>query len=223
MKYLYFSALIFCGFLLATAQTTGQSTTPVDSLALTRAANATLLHAYVQKDNASQSVVILRWPTRDAKHVKRYVIEKSTDSILFNPLHEVVPHSVLDETGDSVYQDEDPYPGTSTNYYRLASILNDGNTIYSPVVRLDMNLNTAQAPLLRPVLLNVNGILRMDNFYQQPLIVDLYDEGGGHIARYAANTDSFNINTAGLKRGTIVYRILDQHHAFLNAGKILLQ
>lgn len=221
MKKTFFSGLISCGLLLMTAQTNSQSPKPSDSVAGMTAPIA--ISACSQKDDVNHNVVILRWSTRDVQNVKRYVIEKSTDSILFNPLHEVVPHRVLDASGDSIYQDEDPYPAPAANYYRLATLFTNGNTVYSPVVSVDMNLNTAQAPLQRPVLVNVNGILRMSNFYRQPLIVDLYDEAGAHIASYAANTDSFNINTASLKRGTIIYQILDEHHAFLNAGKIMLQ
>lgn len=221
MKKLFFSGLISCSFFLAAAPSNGQSTRPEDAQTVTAA--PIVLHAHAQKDDVNHNVVMLHWSTRDVQNVKRYVIEKSTDSILFNPLHEVVPHRVLDETGDSVYRDEDPYPGPSSNYYRLAILFNNGNKVYSPVVRVEMNLNTAQTPLQRPILVNVNGTLRMSNFYEQPLVVDLYDEGGGHIGSYAANTDSFNINTANLKRGTIIYQILDEHHAFLNAGKILLQ
>jgi len=215
MKKYIFSGLIFCGLLIPTAQTTGQT------------AGNPNFYATIRSDNANRQVVILHWATTDQAKVDKYVIEKSTDSILFNPLHEVIPDKVTDATADSIYRDEDPFPVTASNYsnqtnfYRLATVLKDGNKWYSPIIRV--NVNGGQTPPLRPVLLNVNGILRMDNFYKQPLIVDLYDEGGGHLATYRANTDSFNINTAGLNSNTIVYRITDEHHAFLNAGKILLQ
>ena len=215
LKKLFFSGLIFCGLFLATAQTTGQT------------AGNPNFYATIRNDNANRQVVILHWSTTDQKSIDRYVIEKSTDSILFNPLHELIPDNVTDATADSIYRDEDPFPvsqsnySSQTNFYRLATILKDGKKFYSDIIRA--NVSSGQTPLLRPVLLNVNGILRMDNFYKQPLIVDLYDEGGGHLATYRANTDSFNINTAGLNSNTIVYRITDEHHAFLNAGKILLQ
>ena len=222
MKKQFFSGLmIFCGLLLAAAQTTGQTAGPDKAPVITNSPANPMLYAAIQNDNTNQHVVILHWSTHDQGYIARYVIEKSTDSILFNPLQEIVPQNVTDDTGDSIYRDEDPYPANQTNYYRLASILKDGNTLYSPVIRVDVDM--AQTPFLRPMLLNVNGILRMDNFYQQPLIVDLFDEGGAHIASYAANSTSFNVNTAGLNSGTIVYRISDEHHAFLNAGKILLQ
>lgn len=221
MKKQFFSGLIFCSFLMAAAQTNGQTAGPDKAPVITNAPATPMLYATIQNDNTNQHVVILHWSTREQGAVDRYLIEKSTDSILFNPLQEVVPQDVTDDTGDSVYRDEDPFPANQTNYYRLASILKDGNTLYSPVIRV--NVDMAQTPLLRPVLLNVNGILRMDNFYQQPLIVDLFDEGGAHIASYAANSASFNVNTAGLNSSTLVYRISDEHHAFLNAGKILMQ
>lgn len=227
MKKTLFSGLISCGLLLTAAQTIGQNTRPDNAPAIANAPAHPDFYATIRNDDANRRVVILHWSTHDVANVDRYVIEKSTDSILFNPLQEIRPETVTDAAADSIYRDEDPFPtgqsdfSEQTNFYRLATVAKDGNTRYSRVIRV--GVNGAQTPLLRPVLLNVNGILRMDNFYQQPLIVDLYDEGGAHLASYAANRDSFNINTAGLHNGTVIYRITDQHHAFLNAGKIQLQ
>ena len=227
MQKLFFSGLISCSLFLAAAQTIGQhtgpDTTPVTDTSMAHPA----FYATIRNDEASRQVVILHWSTRDIANVDRYVIEKSTDSILFNPLQVVIPEKVTDATADSIFRDEDPFPvdqsnfSNQTNFYRLATLLKNGNKLYSPIIRV--NVPGAQTPLIRPTLLNVNGILRMDNFYQQPLIVDLYDQGGAHLATYTAGSASFNINTAGLNSGTIIYRITDEHHAFLNAGKIQLQ
>lgn len=209
------------------AKTTGQNAGAVNPTVTDTTLARPAFYATIRDDDARRHVVILHWSTHDIANVNRYVIEKSTDSILFNPLQEVVPQNATDATADSIFRDEDPFPAgqdgfsNQTNFYRLATILKNGNKRYSPVIRV--NVNGAQTPLLRPTLFNVNGILRMDNFYQQPLIVDLYDQGGAHIATYTANSASFNINTAGLNNGTVIYRITDEHHAFLNAGKIQLQ
>jgi hypothetical protein len=227
MKKLFFSGLISCGLFLMAAQTTGQITSRETTPAADTEGNHPAFYATIRNDDAGRQVVILHWSTRDVANVDRYVIQKSTDSILFNPLQEIKPQTATDATADSIYRDEDPFPAgqsnfsNSTNFYRLATIFKGGNKQYSSVIRV--NVPGAQTPLLRPVLLNVNGVLRMDNFYQQPLIVILYDEGGARIATYTANSASFNINTANLNGRTITYTITDEHRAFLNAGKILLQ
>jgi|SRR6185437_5883320 len=227
IKQLFFSGLIACGLFLMAAKTTGQNARIVNATVTDTMRAHPAFYATIRDDDANRHVVIIHWSTHDVADVDKYVIEKSTDSILFNPLQEVVPQKPTDATADSIYRDEDPFPvgqdgfSNQTNFYRLATILKNGNKQYSPVIRV--NVNGAQTPLIRPMLLNVNGILRMDNFYQQPLIVDLYDQGGAHIATYRANSAAFNINTAGLNSSTVIYRITDEHHAFLNAGKIQLQ
>lgn len=217
---LYFSGLISCGLLLAAAQTNGQSfgqdgTNPVHLNHLDHSG----LYAYTE----DQNVIVLRWSTGNETNVDRYVIERSNDSVHFNPLHEVVARGVIDDPGDSAYQDEDPYPVSSVNYYRLATIYKDGNAIYSAIVRTDVN--SSRTPVLKPTVLTLGGTLRMDNpgFHQQPLIVDLFTTGGAHVGSYLVNSSSFDINTSGLTRGLLVYRICDENHALINAGKILLQ
>lgn len=208
MKKRYFSGLISCSLLLLTAAQTNGQQNYVDHSSL---------YAYREDDN----VVVLRWSTGNESAVDRYVIEKSTDSVHFNPLHEVVARGVIDATSDSSYQDEDAYPTASTNYYRLATIFKDGNAMYSPVVRADVN--SGRTPILTPTVISVGGTLRMNNFHEQPMIVDFYTLGGAHVGSYMVNSTSFNINTYGMSRGLLIYRICDENHALINAGKILLQ
>ena len=204
MKKFYFSGLIFCGLLLAAAQT-----------------NAQVDHSTLAAYSEDQNIIVLRWSTGNEREVDHYVIEKSTDSLHFNSLHEVVARGVIDATGDSSYQDEDAYPESSTNYYRLATVFKDGNAMYSPVVRMDVN--SSRTPVLKPTVLTVGGTLRMDNFHEQPLIVDFYNVAGARVGSYMVNSTSFNINTSALTRGLLIYRICDENHALINAGKIILQ
>jgi hypothetical protein len=218
MKNFYFSGLISCGLLLAAAQTNGQSfgqdaNTPVHQNHIDHSS----LYAYPE----DQNIIVLRWTTGDEIEVDHYVIEKSTDSIYFNPLHEVVARGAIDATGDSSYQDEDAYPTSSTNYYRLATIYKDGNTLYSPVVRADVN--SARTPILTPTVLTVGGTLRMNNWHEQPMIVDFFTTSGVRVGSYMVKGTSFNINTYGMNRGLLVYRICDENHALINTGKIMLQ
>ena len=218
MKKIYFSALISCSLFLAAAQTNGQSFGQDENAPIHQNhVDHSSLYAYLEDDN----VIVLRWSTGNESEVDRYVIEKSTDSVHFNSLHEVVARGVIDATSDSSYQDEDAYPTSSTNYYRLATILKDGNAIYSPVVRADVN--SARTPILTPTVVSVGGTLRMNNFHEQPMIVDFYSVGGTHVGSYMVNSTSFNINTYGMSRGLLIYRICDENHALINAGKILLQ
>ena len=87
MKKIYFSALISCSLLLAAAQTNGQSFGQDENAPIHQNhVDHSSLYAYLEDDN----VIVLRWSTGNESEVDRYVIEKSTDSVHFNSLHEVV-------------------------------------------------------------------------------------------------------------------------------------
>ena len=217
MKKLYFSGLISCGLLLAAAQTNGQTFEQNGAPITVSPANHTGLLAYPENEN----VIVLRWYAGDERQIDHYVIEKSTDSSYFNPLHEVVARGVNGESIDSSYQDEDSYPTAPVNYYRLVTVMKDGSSVYSPVVRIDVN--DRRTPVLKPTVLHMGGTLRMDNFHEQPLQVNFYTAGGAIIAGYMVNSTSFNVNTDGWATGIVFYRISDENHALISAGKILVQ
>ncbi len=217
MKKIYFSGLISCSLLLAAAQTNGQTFRQNDAPIIVSNPDHSGLYAYAENDN----IIVLRWSTGNEQQVDRYVVEHSTDSIHFDPLHEVVAKGVIDGSADSTYQDEDPYPTSTVNYYRLATIFKDGNTIYSSVVRT--NTDAQRTPILKPTVLHMGGTLRMDNFHEQPLQINFYTAGGAIVASYMVNSTSFDISTNGWSRGILFYRISDERHALIDAGKILLQ
>ncbi len=216
MKKLYFSGLISCGLLLAAAQTMGQFAQNGEIITSSTPDRTGLL-AYPENEN----IIVLRWFAGNEQQIDHYSIERSTDSSYFNPLHEVLARGVNAESIDSSYQDEDSYPTSPINYYRLVTVMKDGSSIYSPVVRVDVD--ASRTPTLKPTVLHMGGTLRMDNFHEQPLQVNFYSAGGGIIGAYMVNSTSFNVNTDGWSRGIVFYRISDEHHALVNAGKILVQ
>ncbi len=216
MKKLYFSGLISCGLLLAAAQTMGQFEQNGEPVAVSSSDHTGLL-AYPENEN----IIVLRWFAGNEQQIDHYTIERSTDSSYFNPLHEVLARGVNAESIDSSYQDEDSYPTSPINYYRLVTVMKDGSSIYSSVVRVD--IDASRTPTLKPTVLHMGGTLRMDNFHEQPLQLHFYTPGGAIIAGYMVNSTSFNVNTDGWARGIVFYRISDEHHALVNAGKILVQ
>lgn len=217
MKKLCFSGLISCGCLLIAAQTNGQTFGQNDMPIHVSPADHSQLIAYPEKNN----IVVLRWSTGNEREVDHYVIEHSPDGVHFTPLHDVVSKGVIDGNADSSYQDEDSYPASPVNYYRLVTVLKDGTDLYSPAERVDVD--ERRIPVLKPTILHTGGTLRVDNFYERPLLIDLYTASGARVGSYLVNSTSFNINTAGLDRGILFYRICDERHALIDAGKILLQ
>ena len=216
MKKLYFSGLISCGLLLAAAQTMGQFEQNGETITASTTDHTGLL-AYSENEN----VIVLRWFAGNEQLIDHYTIEKSTDSSYFNPMHEVVARGTADASVDSAYQDEDTYPASSINYYRLVTVMKDGSSIYSSVVRVDVN--SRRTPVLKPTVLHMDATLRVDDFHEQPLQINFYTATGAIIASYMVNGTAFNVNSGSWPKGIVFYRIADENHALIDAGRILVQ
>lgn len=214
MKKFFFSALISCGLLLAAAQTNGQTFEQNGDPIFVSSPDHSGLYAYAQNN-----IVILRWSTGNERDIDRYIIEHSSDGIHFSPLHEIVSKDAID--ADSSYEDADSYPASVINFYRLETVFKDGNALYSPAVKVD--LSGRDMPVLTPTVLHLGGTLRLENYHGQPLTVNIFSAGGTLVGTWLVNSSSFNINTDRLPMGILFYRISDEHHPLIDAGKLLIQ
>lgn len=213
MKNLLLTLLICSGVLILTpgrSQTFPEDNAPV----VLSTADHSALIAYPEN-----TAIILRWSTGNERGVDRYVIERSTDSIYFNPLHEIISRGVTDPA-DSTYRDIDTYPSSSTNYYRLKTILSNGGEIYSAIVRVDVD--SRKTPVLKPTVLHTGSTIRMDNYHEQPLTVNFFNSGGMLMGSFIVNSTSFDIPTTGWNKGIFFYRISDATHPLITAGKIII-
>lgn len=216
MKNSIFSGLIFCSLLLAAAQTNGQTFEQNGTPIFVSSADHSAFNAYPQ-DN----IVVLRWKTGNERDVDRYVIERSDDTLHFNSMDEVVAKGSIDQDSqDSSYSDMDSYPASPINYYRLRTIMKDGSSSVSDFVRVDMN--TAKMPVLYPSVLHMGGTLRMNNYHEQPITVNFFNERGTLMGSFMVNSTSFDIPSQGWGRGIFFYRISDETHPLINAGKIMI-
>lgn len=216
MKKLLFSGLIVAGFLAgmqAQGQTIGTDSAPFIS---TNPDHSAFI-AWPGNDN----VVQMRWGRAVNYEVDHYVVEHSTDSIFFNPLHALVAQNASGR--DSIfYEDADAFPADRVNYYRLTTFLKDGSSFHSPAVRVVVD--PGRTPALVPsVLRGGESTLRIDNNYRNKLmIVDFFSQGGQWMKSYEVNGSSFNINTTGWQKGIYYYRITEEDRPVVDAGKILV-
>lgn len=222
MKKMLFSALISCG-LMAAVQTNGQTFGQNGEPVLSTPAGHGGFYAYTQNN-----IVIMRWGGDNESDVDHYVVEHSTDSVNFDPLHQVVSKGAGVASNGSVvgdsssYEDADVYPKSAINFYRLTTVTKDGISFSSPAVRVDVD--PGRAPVLVPTVLNQGAMLRMDNNYRDKLlIVDFFTVSGQLIKSYEVNSSSFIFNTTGWARGLIIYRISDETHPMISSGKILME
>ncbi len=199
MKKLLFSGLIFCGLLFVAAQTSGQQ-----------------LFAYPEN-----KIVIIHWSAANEQFIDRYIVERSTDSVHFTALHEVASKGPFTDVQDNGYADADSYPAGAVNFYRLQTVLRDGGSLYSAAFRVDMD--TREMPAINPTVIHMGGTLRVDNYHSgRPLTVNFFNARGSLVGSYLVNGTSFNINTDQLSKGILFYRISDQTHPLIDAGKVLV-
>jgi hypothetical protein len=199
MKKLLFSGLIFCGLFAMAAQTSAQD-----------------LFAYTENNNT-----ILRWTASSEKFVDHYIIERGTDSTHFTELHQVVSKGPVTDNEENSYQDIDTYPPDAVNFYRVKTVLSGGDAFYSPAVKVD--LNTAERPVLNPSVIHMGGTLHVDNYHSnKPLTINIFDSRGTMVGTYIVNGTSFNINTDRFAKGILFYRISDESHPLIDAGKLMV-
>ena len=213
MKKWFLSGLVACSLLGITASGKGQSFANNGAPIIVSPADHSGLFAYPEN-----TAIILRWSTGNERGVDRYVIEHSTDSVYFNPLHEIVSRGGIDM--DSTYRDIDPYPTSSSNYYRLKTVLSDGSAFYSATVRVDMD--SRKTPVLKPTVLQTGSTIRMDNYHEQPLSINFFNASGRLVGSFIVNGTSFDIPTTGWNKGIFFYRISDATHPLITAGKIMI-
>ncbi len=172
--------------------------------------------AYLGNNN----VVQMRWGRSVNDEIDHFVVEHSTDGSFFDPLHQLVAKNGID--ADSVYEDADAFPANPVNYYRLTTFLKDGSSFSSGVVKVVVD--PGRTPALVPTVVHSGGALRMDRNYRNKLmIVEFFSARGKMMAAYQVNGSSFNINTTGWQRGLYFYRISDEGHPLVDAGKILVE
>jgi hypothetical protein len=212
MKKYIFPALIFCG-LLAAAPTQGQSFGEPGVPVVINQGDHSGFFAY-QENN----IVIMRWQSGNETNIDHFVIERSSDGVHFDELHEVVSKGSIDQ--DSAYADEDSYPSATVNYYRLKVIDKDGNASYQPVARVD--LLHKQTPVIYPTVVHMGATLRLNGYHEQPYTINFFSSGGTLAGTFMVNSTSFDIPTNGWSRGVYIYRISDPTHPLIDAGKIMV-
>jgi hypothetical protein len=199
MKKLLFSGLMVCGLLLMAASTRGQQ-----------------LFAYPEN-----KMIIIRWSAANEQFIDRYIVERSTDSVHFTALHEVASKGPFTDVQENAYEDADSYPAGAVSFYRLQTVLKDGGSLYSAAFRVDMD--TREMPSINPTVIQQGETLRLDNHRSgRPVTVNFFNAQGTLVGSYLVNGNNFTIATDRLAKGILFYRISDQTHPLIDAGKVLV-
>ena len=84
------------------------------------------------KATAKESAAVVSWTVATEKEVKNYMVERSTNGIVFESIHSTIANN----SNNSSYSYTDNLALAGINYYRIKAINMDGTVQYSEVVKV---------------------------------------------------------------------------------------
>lgn len=94
----------------------------------------------------SDKTVTLQWKVEGQQDAQEYIVEESTDGVLFRSLGIVTP------TGSTVYSLIDAQVLTGSNYYRLKTVELSGRTTYSNIIVVNLKVGIVVSLYPNPVM-----------------------------------------------------------------------
>ncbi len=91
-----------------------------------------------------KDAVAIEWKVAKEVGISRYEVERSTDAINFNTI------ASIKSTGKNDYTINDNQPSTSTIYYRIKAINNDGTLLFSNTFKLTTHHYLSQSRTRQP-------------------------------------------------------------------------
>ena len=170
------------------------------------------LAAWLMDFEASRqnNTALLAWSTWQEIATSRFVIEKSGDSIHFNPIGSLPAHPHADST--AAYSFTDPQLLGGHNYYRLRLIYLNGDSLYSPIRQIFFDPDPVQVrvyPNPTTGIININSSAECRD-------IQIFDVSGRLV--YQKVTDGFQqtISLATLSRGIYMMKLTTD-----KGGKVL--
>lgn len=186
----------------------------VDNIAITGTSIVPLSFVAFNGYKISERQVQLNWKTANEVNCASFVVEKSSNGVLFNTIETV--KALNGNTNSYAIADNNAFLGA--NYYRLKQIDFDGKTSYSNVVLINTKKNDFQSftvypnPAKEKVMLNINAAKAGD---AEILFIDPV---GKTVLQYFVavkngnQSTSFNVQTLSAGVYTIVMRLNNSIH-----------
>lgn len=126
--------------------------------------------------NAINKDVLLEWKTASEKNNARFDVERSADGIQFQVVGSV---KGLNASQGGSYSFRDPSPGNGIFFYRLKQVDIDGQSQYSAIRTVNINVTDSRNIRLLSNMLNSDIILQFnDSKNTRPLMIRLMDMSG---------------------------------------------
>jgi hypothetical protein len=181
---------------------------------------ATTLPIKLESFSASlidENSVMVIWKTNEEYDVKNFIVEKSTDGIIFNTLKIIQPSNFT--TGNTYNVVDKNNYNSSILFYRLKTVNNDQSISYSNIARIYLKSENSDVRVYpQPA---QNGVVQVSWKSAGLCDIELFDVAGRKINSW--NKYSFNTLTiGGLTKGLYIVRI-SQNSKELNKKMIVVQ
>ncbi|HQW91447.1 MAG TPA: S8 family serine peptidase [Ferruginibacter sp.] len=145
--------------------------------------------------------VLLQWSTENELNADKYLVERSTDGILYSVIGSV---TALNNNQKNNYSFIDLQPAAGLNYYRLKMLDRDAAFRYSPVRRINFN-NAGDDITVYP-----NPVVDGKLFIASSASAEralLFDAAGRNVKSYKLNGSYNTLDVSSMAKGTYQLKI----------------
>ncbi|MFN5222771.1 MAG: T9SS type A sorting domain-containing protein, partial [Bacteroidota bacterium] len=164
------------------------------------------------KGELKNNQVELEWTSRPSRQVDRFVAERSTDGIRFEPVFEKTASNDTSAATRYTGVDQNPLPGTT--YYRIREVGKDGTPKFTQKVTISRGnmAGSIQISSSTPTTFNNSLEIAFDSEGNEEITISVISRDGKTAIQKKAPTtpghNKFNIeNTEGLAAGIYFIRI----------------
>ena len=123
----------------------------------------------------SGRAVEIQWLTNAIVEIDRFIVERSNNGIDFEPLKEI--HQFIDKNRDAFFKEVDTNPLNGNNYYRLKQYFKGGSIAYSPIHKVEFEINLTGVTIF-PNPANEILHISLSKFAGQTGTIQLFDAFG---------------------------------------------
>ena len=160
--------------------------------------------------------VLLDWATVNEEAIDRYDVQRSDDGITFTTIGMKQANGSPGATASYQWNDTDPL--TSTRYYRLNILDSTGFSTFSPVRRVDPDLETLVLTINPGITGDSPLTLTVSHYREEPIRIEIFDMAGKLVRSStgiaSAGSVSLPIELTGLQAGAYSLRVSTTDSSF---------
>jgi hypothetical protein len=160
------------------------------------------------------------WKVGDAAGVKEYIIERSSEGTVFG---EAGRQPAMNSTLQYSFFDQERQRGTI--FYRIRAIKQDGNFVYSSIVKVSDNKLQSFTVNPNPVKKGISLSFQMANFVQGTYVVRIFNSSGNTISSksiiHSGGSSVYDFSIPGVNQGIYFIKLEGKGQTIIR--KILIE